>query len=169
MKVAVITASDRSARGERPDKSGPLLVALLEEWRAPVIHYEILPDDVTLLRQTMKRLSDEMGTDVILTTGGTGLGPHDVTPEATRPLIEREIPGIAEAMRLAGSEKTPFAMLSRGFAGVRGQTLIVNLPGSPEAVKDAFKVLEPVLAHVVELIQGKVKDCHSSLSSLLPS
>ena len=169
MKIAVITASDRSAKGERADKSGALLVSLLEEWRAPLIHYQVLPDDREELRETMKRLCDEMTYDVVLTTGGTGLGPRDCTPEATREVIEKEMPGIAEAIRQGSLEKTPFAMLSRALAGVRGQTLIVNLPGSPEAVKDAFEVLKPVLAHAVELIQGKVKDCHSSLSLPLHS
>lgn len=159
LKAAVLSASDRSFRGEREDKSGPLLKSLLEGLPAEVTAYYILPDEKETLRAAMLLLCGQC--DIILTTGGTGLAPRDVTPEATRGILDREVPGIAEALRAAGMLHKPTAMLSRGIAGTRGKTLIINLPGSPAAVADSFEILRPVLRHAAELIQGEVKDCQA--------
>ena len=161
-KVGIITVSDRASRGERDDESGLLLRALVEGAGAEVAAYRVLPDEEVILAHALRDLADTCFCDLIFTTGGTGLSPRDHTPEATRAVIDREIPGIAEALRASAQKKTPFAMLSRAVAGVRGRTLIINLPGSPGAVQDAFQVLKPVLKHAVELIQGRVKDCRDS-------
>ena len=159
LKAGIITASDRASRGEREDKSGFLLKSLLEELPAEVIAYQVLPDELQVLRKTLCHISDRFGCDLILTTGGTGLGPRDHTPEATRSVIEKEIPGISEALRQASLKKTKFAMLSRMVAGIRGKTLIINLPGSPEAVQDCFEILRPILTHAIGLLRGAVDDC----------
>lgn len=159
IRAGVLTASDRSARGERPDESGLELTALLETLPAEVVAYRIVADERETLRSTLCMMADQFRCDLVLSTGGTGLAPRDVTPEATRDVIDREIPGIAEALRAAACLQTPHGMLSRGVAGVRGQTLIVNLPGSPQAVREAFEVLRPVLAHAVALVRGEVRDC----------
>lgn len=156
ISAAVITLSDKGAAGERSDASGPLVAELLSGV-AEVRYYDILPDEQDQIRD---RLLQYVGTvDLILTTGGTGLSPRDVTPEATRMVIEREVPGIAEAMRLEGLKKTNRAMLSRAVAGVRGQTLIVNLPGSPKAVRENLAVILDVLPHAVEKIKGDPSEC----------
>lgn len=165
LKAAVLTASDRSSRGEREDKSGVLLKALLEGLPADIVAYRVVPDNKTILVKTLLHLVDLFRCDLILTTGGTGLAPRDCTPEATREVIEKEIPGIAEAIREQSLKKTPMAMLSRAIAGVRHRTLIINLPGSPDAVQEAFEVLRPVLIHAVELIRGEVLDCRKRFSS----
>ena len=159
MKVGIITASDRSSRGQREDKSGLLLKSLIEALPAQNIAYQVLPDDKKLLKETLCHMADQSSCDLILTTGGTGLGPRDNTPEATREVIEKEIPGISQAIREQSYKKTPYAMLSRGLAGIRGQTIIINLPGSPEAVQDAFEILKPILRHAVALVRGEVSDC----------
>ena len=165
LRAAIISASDRSFRGERDDQSGPLLRGLLESLPAEIIGCHILPDEKETLQSMMTRLADFFQCDLLLTTGGTGLAPRDVTPEATREILDREIPGIAEALRAAGMPHKPTAMLSRGLAGVRKKTLIINLPGSPSAVKDSFEILRPVLRHAVELMKGEVKDCQPLSSS----
>ena len=161
MKAGILTASDRSSRGERDDESGPLLKKLAESLPAEIVYYQILPDDKEILKSALCHMSNELNCDLILTTGGTGLSPRDNTPEATKEIIEKEIPGIAEMLRQTGSSKTPFAILSRGVAGIRGNTLIVNFPGSPKAVLEGFEQLKSILPHAVSLLQGKVKDCHS--------
>ena len=169
-KVGVVTASDRSSAGTRPDKSGQLLISLIhEQLTAEVIAYRVVPDDKEFLKKTMLHMSNIFFCDMIFTTGGTGLASRDVTPEATKEIIERELPGIAEAIRYESKKKTKFAMLSRGIAGVHGKTLIINLPGSPEAVKDGFNAVKDILPHAAELIRGEVVDCrlqhlHSSHS-----
>lgn len=156
ISAAVITLSDKGAAGERSDASGPLIAELLSGV-AEVRYYDVLPDEQDQIRD---RLLTYVGrVDLILTTGGTGLSPRDVTPEATRMVIEREVPGIAEAMRLEGLKKTSRAMLSRAVAGVRGQTLIVNLPGSPKAVQENLAVILDVLPHAVEKIKGDPSEC----------
>lgn len=162
IKVGIITASDRAAKGERKDKSGLLLKSLVEKLPAEVIAYQILPDEPEALKKALCHIADRLSGDLILTTGGTGLGPRDHTPEATRSIIEKEIPGIPEAIRQASLKHTRFAMLSRMVAGIRGKTLIVNLPGSPEAIFDSFEILKPVLIHAVELLQGTVTDCQEA-------
>ena len=162
LKAGIITASDRVAKGEREDKSGFLLKSLLEELPAEVIAYQVLPDEPQALKKTLCHIADRLGCDLILTTGGTGLGPRDHTPEATRAVIEKEIPGIPEVLRQASFKNTKFAILSRMIAGIRGRTLIINLPGSPEAVQDSFEVLRPILTHAIELLRGTVTDCQEA-------
>ncbi len=164
-KAAVLTASDRSFRGEREDKSGLILRDLLLHLPAEVRVYKIVPDDRQLLAVALIDWTDRLQCGLILTTGGTGLAPRDQTPEATQDVIEKEVPGIVQAIREMSLKKTPMAMLSRAVAGVRGRTLIINLPGSPSAVLEAFEIIRPVLKHAVELIHGEVVDCQK-LSSL---
>lgn len=159
IRVGILTASDSAYRGERQDESGPVIASILEKAGMEIVHQKVLPDDEGALAVELKYMADGLGLDVVLTTGGTGLGPRDRTPEATRAVIEREVPGIAEALRAAGLRKTPHAMLSRAVAGVRGSTLIVNLPGSPRAVQENLEVLMPALGHAVELLQGTAVDC----------
>lgn len=161
LKVGILTASDRSHRGERPDKSGLILKTLTGDLPGEVLLYCVLPDEKALIQKMLVHMADQTHCDLILTTGGTGLAPRDVTPEATREILDREVPGIAEALRAAGMKRKPMAMLSRGLAGVRGKCLIINLPGSPTAVQESFEVLRPVLTHAIELLQGEVTDCQT--------
>ncbi|MDA8214718.1 MAG: MogA/MoaB family molybdenum cofactor biosynthesis protein [Nitrospiraceae bacterium] len=154
--VAVLTLSDKGSKGEREDKSGPAIAGAIKGF-GEVKYYDILPDERDLIRQRLLEYVNKV--DLILTTGGTGLSPRDVTPEATMDVIEREIPGIAEAMRMEGLKKTNRAMLSRAVAGVRGQTLIINLPGSPTAVKENLEVILDVIPHAIEKIKGSTEEC----------
>ncbi len=166
IKAGILTASDRSYRGLREDGSGLLLKSLAADIPAQVVAYHVLPDEKEKIQKMLVHMADHFHCDLIFTTGGTGLAPRDVTPEATREILEREIPGIAEALRASGMQTKPTAMLSRGHAGVRGKSLIINLPGSPKAVRDSFQILRPILLHAVQLIQGEVSDCQNlSLSS----
>ena len=135
--VAVLTLSDKGSRGERQDVSGPLIAEIMKPIKADVKYYEILPDEKKLITETLLRYCGKV--DLILTTGGTGLAPRDVTPDATLEVVDKEVPGIAEAMRVEGFKKTRRAMLSRAIAGIKGNTLIINLPGSPKAVKENLK------------------------------
>lgn len=155
MRVAVVTVSDRSFRGERPDVSGPVLRQLLEEAGAEVVEAMVVPDDPSIIAQTLMRLSDEVRCALVFTTGGTGLSPRDTTPEATKQVIDKDVPGVAEALRQESLKQTPFAMLSRGVVGVRGQTLILNFPGSPKAVRECFAVVAAVLSHAVKLLRDE--------------
>ena len=152
LRFGILTVSDRSSRGERPDLSGPALAELVTAQGWQVARTAILPDELISLRETLSAWADEGGLDVILTTGGTGFAPRDVTPEATRQVIEREAPGLAEAMRSESLKVTPHAMLSRALAGMRGRVLIINLPGSPKAAVENLQVIAPVLPHAVELL-----------------
>ena len=154
MKVAVLTISDRSARGERPDEGGPLVEQLVVAAGGEVVARAIVPDERTEIEAALKDWADGGAIDLILTTGGTGLGARDVTPEATRTVIDKEAPGIAEAMRAAGMASTPMAALSRQVAGARGTTLIVNLPGSPKAVQECLDAVIGILPHAVEMLQA---------------
>jgi molybdenum cofactor synthesis domain-containing protein len=153
LRVGILTVSDRSARGERADTSGPALVAAVQEQGWQVSQTAILPDEFLALRDLLAAWADRGDLDVILTTGGTGFAPRDVTPEATAAVIQRSAPGLAEAMRQQSLRITPHAMLSRAAAGIRGQTLIVNLPGSPRAAVENLQVILPVLPHAVELLR----------------
>ena len=159
IRFAVLTISDRCARGERVDASGPVLASLVKDGGGEAVHIAILPDDRSAIKTELETVADSGDVDVILTTGGTGFATRDVTPEATRDVLEREAPGLAEAMRAASLEKTVTAMLSRAVAGIRKTTLIVNLPGSPKAARENFEVIMPTLAHAVELLRGRVGDC----------
>jgi molybdenum cofactor synthesis domain-containing protein len=155
IKAVAITVSDACSRGEREDASGEALRRLLEDAGAEIVESKILPDDLEPLVQVLKEFAEREDVNLIVTTGGTGLGPRDITPEATRHVIEREAPGIAEAMRAESLKVTPMAMISRGVCGVRAGTLIINLPGSPKAVRESFAVIAPVLSHAIDLLQGR--------------
>lgn len=152
IRVGILTVSDRSARGERPDLSGPALNDIVIEQGWYVVRYEIIHDDLQPLRDLLAAWADSDDLDVILTTGGTGFGQRDVTPEATRSVIERPAPGLAEAMRTASLKVTPHAMLSRAVAGIRKRTLIINLPGSPKGAVENLQVVLPVIPHAVQLL-----------------
>ena len=156
VRAAVLTASERASRGQGRDDSGDIIAAALLDAGAEIHARVLVPDDVSIIRGRLVALADQEGVELILTNGGSGLSPRDVTPEATLAVVERLIPGIPEAARLATLEKTPLAMLSRAVAGVRGRTLIINLPGSPKAVREWLDVLLPVLPHAVDLIRGTV-------------
>src|SRR5574341_2628773 len=153
LRFAVLTISDRSSRGERPDASGPALVEFIQSRGWVVTRRDVLPDELGVLRESLADLADRDEADIILTTGGTGFAPRDVTPEATRAVIEQEAPGLAEAMRAASLKVTPHAMLSRAVCGIRGRTLIVNLPGSPKAVRENLAVIASALPHAVHLLR----------------
>lgn len=154
IRAVVITASDACSRGERADESGAALVELLGGIGTDVAETRILSDDLQPLVDTLAELSGRDDINLIITTGGTGLGPRDNTPEATLQVIEREVPGIAEAIRAESLKVTKMAMISRGVAGVASGALIINLPGSPKAVRESFAVIKPVLAHAVDLLAG---------------
>ena len=159
MRVAIITLSDSGYAGQREDKSGPLIRAMAEEAGYEVVHTALLPDGVEPLAGELKRLCDGDLADLVLTTGGTGFSPTDLTPEATLSVVERPAPGIAEAMRWQSLQITPRAMLSRAAAGIRGRTLIVNLPGSPKAVRECLTFILPALGHGVEILRGTADNC----------
>ncbi len=153
IRVGILTISDRSSRGERPDAGGPLLKQMSQGHGWSVERESIVPDEPAAIRETLIHWADVVRLDLILTTGGTGFAPRDVTPEATRAVIEREAPGLAEAMRAASLLKTPHAMLSRAVCGLRGRTLIINLPGSPKAARENLETILPALPHAIALLQ----------------
>ena len=159
MRVGVITTSDKGYRGERDDASGDVIREMIGGLGAEVVFNTVVPDEQEEIKKALIQGADEMGLDIIITTGGTGVSPRDVTPDATREVIEREIPGFAEAMRMAGLKKTPHAMISRAVCGVRGNTLIVNLPGSPKAVREGLEVILSAISHTIAKIQGDPEEC----------
>jgi len=160
-RVAVVTISDKGYAGEREDVSGPLLADLLRTIGAEVVAQTIVPDEPAQIQQALIHLADDLQVDVVLTTGGTGFTPRDCTPEATRAVLEREAPGLAEVLRWEGYRRTPQAVLSRGVAGLRGRTLIINLPGSPRAVREGMEVLVPILPHAVQMARGEDTEHHT--------
>ncbi len=160
-RAVVITVSDRGARGERKDGSGPEIAGILLAMGVEIVGRQIIPDEKELIRRTLIEWSDGGKTDLILTTGGTGVSPRDVTPDATQEVIDREIPGMAEAMRHQSLTITPHAMISRAMAGIRGRTLIINLPGSPKGARENLSVILPALFHAIEKIKGDEKECAS--------
>jgi len=156
IRTGVLTASDRSYAGEYEDLSGPAIRDMVAERLGAAVELEaVVPDEREEIAATLRAWADEAGLDLVLTTGGTGFAPHDVTPEATLDVIERQAPGLAEAMRAASLTVTPHAMLSRAVAGIRGHTLIINLPGSPKAVRETLETILPALPHAIELLQGQ--------------
>jgi molybdopterin adenylyltransferase len=157
IRAVVITVSDACSRGERQDDSGAALSQLLTDLGAEIVERRILSDDLDPLAQSLREFAERSDVNLIMTTGGTGLGPRDNTPEATQRVIEREAPGIAEAIRAESLKATAMAMLSRGVCGVRSGTLIINFPGSPKAVKESFSVIAPVLPHALDLLAGRTR------------
>lgn len=157
MRVAILTISDKGSRGEREDKSGSTLREIVREMGGEVIEHSIVPDERPEVESALRRMAQT--ADLVLTTGGTGIAPRDVTPEATRSVIEKEIPGIAEVMRLRSVEVVPTAMLSRAVAGTLGHALIINLPGSPKAVRECFSFIKSAIPHALELLRGEGGEC----------
>ena len=160
IRAGVVTISDKGYAGEREDVSGPLLADRLGAMGIAVAHQRVIPDERDQIEATLIALVDEEGLDVVLTTGGTGATPRDVTPEATLAVIDREMSGIAEVLRLEGYRKTPSAVLSRGVSGLRGRALIINLPGSPGAVRDGMDILTDILPHAVQMARGEQTEHH---------
>lgn len=159
MKAAVLTLSDRCSTGERADGSGPALKAWLEERGVQVTHSEVIPDEGALISQRLIDWADSGQYDLILTTGGTGVSPRDVTPEATERVVDRLLPGFGEVMRMESLKKTPNAMISRAVAGIRKQTLIINLPGSPKGATECISFVWPAVPHCVAKMQGDPEEC----------
>lgn len=162
--AGIITVSDKGSKGEREDQSGPLLKQVLVENGIEVLEYSLVPDEKEEISALLKKWSEERPLDLILTTGGTGFAPRDNTPEATREVIEREAPGLAEIMRQKSLEKTPNAMLSRGIAGIRNKTLIINLPGSPKGAKENLEAVLPSLSHGIKMMRGMTGECATPLN-----
>ena len=159
IKVGILTLSDKGSKGEREDLSGKILIELSEAENWNVTKYEIIPDEKDQIVEILKNWTDKENLDLIITTGGTGVYPRDVTPEATKEVIEKEIPGIPEYIRYISYPITPMAALTRGLAGVRKTTLIINLPGSPKAIKEIFPKLVPIIKHAIEKIKGDPSEC----------
>jgi molybdenum cofactor synthesis domain-containing protein len=157
--VGVLTISDKGASGERQDKSGEVIREIIPSMDARIVNYDVIPDEKELIVAKLVKWVDEDDLDVLITTGGTGLAPRDVTPEATLAVVNRIVPGFAEAMRAESLKKTPHAMLSRAVVGTRGKCLIINLPGSPKAVRECLEVILPALPHAVETLKGQVGEC----------
>ena len=158
-KVAVLTISDRGSKGERQDTSGPPIEELIKPLPGEVVHYEIIPDEKDRIEEALRKCADQVKADLILTTGGTGVSPRDVTPDATEKVIDRSLPGFAEAMRAESLKKTPHAMISRALCGIRGSTMIVNLPGSPKSVRENLAVILPALPHALSKLKGDPSEC----------
>lgn len=159
LKVGILTVSDKGSIGQREDKSGPEIQECLKALEHEVIWYGIVPDEQEQIIQRLRILSEQMNADVVLTTGGTGLSPRDVTPEATMALADKTVPGIAEAMRIQSAAKAPRSMLSRGVAVTHNGTLIINFPGSPKAVRECMEIVLPVLSHASAVLKGNVSEC----------
>ena len=159
INVCILTASDKGSRGEREDLSSKAIREVISRLGARVVDYVVVPDERHLISSKLVEWADKRNVDMIITTGGTGLSPRDVTPEATLDVIERNVPGLAEVMRAEGIKKTPHAMLSREVCGVRNRTLIINLPGSPKAVRECLEAILPALPHAVEVVRGEASEC----------
>ena len=157
--AGILTISDKGSRGERQDKSGEAIREILSRIDVRIVNCDIIPDEKELIVEKLVKWADEDNLDVVVTTGGTGLTPRDVTPEATLAVVDRIVPGFAEAMRAESLKKTPHAMLSRAVVGTRGKCLIVNLPGSPQAVRECLEVILPALPHAVETLKDQAGEC----------
>ena len=158
INIGILTISDKGSKGQREDKSGEVIRDGVSRMKGTVVKYEIVPDEMDIIADKLSGWADSGKVDVILTTGGTGLSERDVTPEATLSVIDRSVPGFAEAMRAKSLEKTPMAMLSRAAAGQRGKCLIINMPGSPKAVRECLEVIIPAIPHALEIIKGEVTE-----------
>ena len=168
IRVGILTISDKGARGQRVDTSGAAIRETLSPL-AEIAAYAVVPDEAEVIAARLRQWADDLGLDLVLTTGGTGLSSRDVTPEATLAVVERLVPGLAEAMRLEGLRYTPMAMLSRAVAGVRGRTLIVNLPGSEKSVRESLATILAVLPHAVAMLQGAVADHRATAAGVEPA
>ncbi len=160
MKVAIITISDRSFKGEREDLSGEIIKKILVAENLSVIKKTIVPDEYDLIRKEILKIHKEYKPNLIITTGGTGISNRDITPEAVKPLLEKELPGIAEIIRIEGFKNNPFSLLSRCICGIYNKTIILTLPGSPNAVKEALFLTLPALKHASDILHNKIKNCH---------
>lgn len=170
IRFGVVTLSDKAAAGQREDTSGPRIRRMLQELPGGAcVAATVLPDERHLIEGMLIHLADIEGCDLIVTTGGTGFAPRDVTPEATRAVIDREAPGLAEAMRATGLAHTPLAMLSRGVCGLRGKTLIINCSGSPKAAAEQLEAVMPVLGHAITVARGRAIECASLRGARMPS
>jgi len=158
LNLGILTISDKGFKGERDDKSGQVVKDSLAKLGSRVVKYEVVPDELAKIKNKLSQWADEGKLDIILTTGGTGLGPRDVTPEATLSVVDKVVPGIVEVMRAETFKVTPTAILSRAVAGVRGRCLVINLPGSPKAVRECLDVVLPVIPHAIEIIKGEVTE-----------
>jgi molybdopterin adenylyltransferase len=161
ISAGVITVSDKGSRGEREDRSGQEIISMLKGIAANVLQTIIIPDEQAQIRDALLEYTDKHKLDLIVTTGGTGVSPRDVTPDATLEVIEKELPGMAEAMRRESAAITPHAMISRAVVGIRGRSLIINLPGSPRGVRENLAVILPALKHAIEKIKGDDAECAS--------
>ncbi len=159
IKTAVLTMSDKGSRGERTDLTGPAIMELIKESGYSIEYYKVIPDDFDTIVKELTYLCDDLKVELVLTNGGTGFSKRDVTPEATEKVMERRAPGVAEAMRVKSLQITPKAMLSRAVAGIRGGTLIVNLPGSPKGSKENLEFIMPALPHGIDILTGKASEC----------
>ena len=157
--VAVLTASDKCSQGEREDESGRVITEMVQAAGGRVVAYDIIPDELAVLRDKLIEYADDLNVNLVLTTGGTGFSPRDNTPEATLMVLEKQVPGIPEAMRAFSLKKTPHAMLSRAVCGIRRQTLIINLPGSPRAVRENLEVVLPAIPHALDILCGRSGEC----------
>ncbi len=158
LNLGILTVSDKGWKGERRDDSGSAIRDSLSQMGSQLVKYEVVPDEADVIASKLAGWADDGSVDIVLTTGGTGLGPRDVTPEATLSILDRVAPGFAEAMRAETFHATPFAILSRAVAGVRGKCLIINLPGSPKAVRECLEVILPAIPHAIEIIKGEVTE-----------
>lgn len=159
IEVGILTISDKGARGEREDQSGKVIEEIVKKIEGEVKYYRIIPDEEEIIQDELVKAVDKLHLDLILTTGGTGLGKRDVTPEATLAVIEKEVPGISEIIRSESFKKTDRAILSRGVAGIRKKSLIINLPGSPKGVKESLEIILKALPHGIEIIKGEITEC----------
>jgi molybdopterin adenylyltransferase len=159
IKVGILTISDKGSRGEREDLSGKVIEEVIRKINGEVKYYQIIPDEKDIIQEELIKTVDKLHLDLILTTGGTGLGKRDVTPEATLAIIEKEIPGISEIIRSESFKKTNRAILSRGVAGIRKESLIINLPGSPKGVRESLEIILDALPHGIEILKGQVTEC----------
>ncbi len=165
MRAGILVISDKGWRGERIDKSGQTAKEVISQLKIDILKYEVVPDEADIISSRLREWCDDGGLDLILTSGGTGLSDRDVTPEATLAIVDKVIPGLTEAMRMETMKRKPEAILSRAVAGSRGKCLIINLPGSPQAVQECLEVVLPVLPHALDILGGRVSDCgHGGVS-----